>query len=73
MGERSDELTALGQAGAAQSLLKTLPAGIASMDDDIEGDVAHHALEHEQFHQLFSVFACHELVEEVLSRMPKTT
>jgi nuclear pore complex protein Nup107 len=65
---------ALGQAGAAQALLKTLPAGIsrargAHDDDDDDDD----ALEHEQYQQLFGVFACHELVDEVLARAPKTT
>ena len=66
--------SALGQASAAQSLLKTLPPGISAVDEmDAEEDLEFHALEHEQFQQLFVVFACHELVEEVLSRTPKAT
>ena len=38
-----------------------------------EDDESLDALEHEQYQQLFGVYACHELVEEVLSRSPKTT
>lgn len=36
-------------------------------------DLESHALEHEQYHQLFAVFACYELVSEVLARSPKKT
>jgi hypothetical protein len=60
---------ALGQASAAQQLLSTLPSGIA-MD---ENDELYHAAEHESFRRLFAVFACHEAVEEVQSRAPKST
>jgi len=57
---------ALGHAGAAQALLKTLPAGIAGQDDDQN----YHALEHEHFGMIFRVFAAHEMVDDVLSRQP---
>ena len=60
---------AQGQAGAAQALLKTLPATIALVEDDIQG----HAYEHEQFKELFAVFAAHDAVDDVLSRQPKNT
>ncbi len=70
---------ALGQANAAQSLLQTLPADIAlpteedGMMSDQEDDPGHHQLEHESFRQMFSVFACHDQVAEILLRAPKTT
>ncbi|EIW72067.1 hypothetical protein TREMEDRAFT_66694 [Tremella mesenterica DSM 1558] len=65
---------ALGQANAAQALLKTLPSDLT--DEQMSGaddDENYHQIEHEQFRQLFVVFACHELVGEVLSRAPKNT
>jgi hypothetical protein len=71
--DRADKIvrSALGQASAAQSLLRTLPKGIAGQGDENKG--GHHGTEHECFVQLFAVFACYELVEEVLSRTPKAT
>ncbi|ORY33501.1 putative nuclear pore complex protein [Naematelia encephala] len=74
---------ALGKANAALNLLRTLPNGISNRGDisdtddlieaDQDQDQNHQALEHEQFQQLFGVFACHELVEDVMARIPKTT
>lgn len=68
---------ALGQANAAQSLLETLPQGIANpSDDEMTGeddDAQYHRLEHESFRKLFGVLFCHEQVMEVLAREPKTT
>jgi hypothetical protein len=29
--------------------------------------------EHEHFRELFAVFACHEVVQDVLGRQPKAT
>lgn len=69
-------LAALGQAGAAQNLLKTVPHNLAlASRSNIadEPDRNGSALEHEQFKQLFAVFTCHELVDEVLTRVPKAT
>lgn len=63
---------ALGQANAAQALLKTLPPNLTSaVDDDEDND--YQLLEHEDVGRLFGVFACHELVDEVLGRAPKAT
>lgn len=61
--------TALGNAAAAQALLKTLPVELAAIDDDRDN----HASEHEHYRALFTVFACHEAVDDVLSRTPKNT
>jgi hypothetical protein len=70
--ERSNRFSvALGNASAAQALLRTLPNGISEIIDD--DDTGYHATEHQGFVQLYGVFACYELVEEVLARSPKTT
>jgi nuclear pore complex protein Nup107 len=53
-------------------LLKTLPPNLTSAVDDDE-DNEYQLLEHEDVGRLFGVFACHELVDEVLSRAPKAT
>ena len=62
-------IAALGQANAAQNLLKTLPPGLAEASDfeDLEGE------EHSDYQRLFGVFATHDLVDEVYSRTPKAT
>ncbi|ORX40632.1 nuclear pore protein 84/107 [Kockovaella imperatae] len=62
---------ALGQTHAAQSLFRSLPAGISTIAEDEDGEL--HALEHDHFQQLFNVYACHDLVDEVLARSPKAT
>ncbi|RSH80942.1 Nucleoporin nup84 [Apiotrichum porosum] len=61
---------ALGQATAAEALLRTLPAEIttdAGDDDDSQ------LLEHDSYRRLLGVFACHEAVDEILSQKPKAT
>ncbi|KAK4685830.1 hypothetical protein P7C73_g4306, partial [Tremellales sp. Uapishka_1] len=63
---------ALGQASAAQALLKTLPSDLEVFQDEEEED-DFDLLEHEQFRHLFKVFACHELVLEVQGKVPKQT
>jgi nuclear pore complex protein Nup107 len=60
---------ALGQAGAAQSLFKTLPSNIHHVFAEGEPDRE----EYEDYQLLFGVFACHDLVDDVLSRKPKDT
>ena len=63
--------TALGQTHAAQSLFRSLPANISFIAEDDDDDLQ--ALEHDHFQQLFGVYACHDIVDEVLARSPKTT
>lgn len=62
---------ARGQANAAHALLKSLPAGVSkfSLDTDVAGNV----MEHEQVLALFGVFAHYEIVDEILSNIPKAT
>lgn len=60
---------AFGQAGAAQALFRTLPNNVQHVFE--EGDSERE--EYEDYHLLFGVFACHDLVDEVLSRRPKDT
>lgn len=60
---------ALGQAAAAQNLFKTLPNNIHHVFEEGEADRE----EYEDYHLLFGVFACHDLVDDVLSRRPKDT
>jgi len=50
-------------------LLKTLPAELATSQQDND----HDATEHEHYRALFAVFACHEAVDDVLARTPKNT
>ena len=69
----SDKVEAMGQASAAQSMLRTLPPGIAARNEDAYDHELQHELEHQQFQKLFGVFACYDIVEEVLSRIPKET
>ena len=38
-------------------------------DEELESQV----MEHAQYQQLFAVYSCHHLVDEVLSRTPKNT
>jgi hypothetical protein len=56
---------ALGQAGAAQALLKTLPPSLVAEDDHID--------EHDSFAALFAVFRNYEIVEDILANAPKST
>ena len=65
----ADSYVALGQAGAAQSLYRTLPNNIHHVFE--EGDSERD--EYEDYQLLFGVFACHDLVDEILSRRPKET
>jgi nuclear pore complex protein Nup107 len=60
---------ALGQAAAAQNLFKTLPSNIHHVFDEGEADRE----EYEDYQLLFGVFACHDLVDDVLGRRPKDT
>lgn len=62
-------ISALGQAGAAQGLFRTLPNNIQHVVE--EGDSERE--EYDDYQLLFGVFACHDLVDEVLSRRPKDT
>ncbi|WOO81998.1 Nuclear pore complex protein [Vanrija pseudolonga] len=63
---------ALGQANAAQALLKTLPDFGAL---DAEADAGHDGqlVEHTDYRKLLATFAVHDLIEEVQSRAPKAT
>jgi len=61
--------TALGQAAAAQNLFKTLPNNIHHIFEEGEADRE----EYEDYQLLFGVFACHDLVDDVLGRRPKDT
>lgn len=69
---KADVTPALGQANAAQALWRTLPPNLTSAVEDLE-DEDYQLLEHEDVIRLFGVFACHELVDEVLGRIPKAT
>ena len=60
---------ALGQAAAAQNLFKTLPNNIHHVFEEGEADRE----EYEDYQLLFGVFACHDLVDDVLGRRPKDT
>lgn len=60
---------ALGQAGAAQALFRTLPSNVQHVVDEGESERE----EYDDYQLLFGVFACHDLVDEVLSRRPKDT
>jgi len=60
---------ALGQAAAAQNLFKTLPNNIHHIFEEGEADRE----EYEDYQLLFGVFACHDLVDDVLGRRPKDT
>ncbi|KAK8853177.1 hypothetical protein IAR55_003879 [Kwoniella newhampshirensis] len=66
---------ALGQANAAHSLLKTLPTSLTmlatSANPDEDPDC--HLLEHASFQRLFSVFASHDVVDDIAARQPKVT
>lgn len=68
----ADKVAALGQANAAESLLKTLPTEIIDASNEGE-DNEQQEHEHDHYQHLFGVFASFELVEEVLSRAPKST
>jgi len=63
------DITALGQAAAAQNLFKTLPNNIHHVFEEGEADRE----EYEDYQLLFGVFACHDLVDDVLGRRPKDT
>jgi len=63
------DITALGQAAAAQHLFKTLPNNIHHVFEEGEADRE----EYEDYQLLFGVFACHDLVDDVLGRRPKDT
>ncbi|KAL7418442.1 Nucleoporin nup84 [Cryptotrichosporon argae] len=63
---------ALGQAGAVLALLKTLP-DFPPPDDDDDADRALNYEEHVHIVKLFSVFAAHDGVDDVLARAPKAT
>jgi len=63
------DMTALGQAAAAQNLFKTLPNNIHHVFEEGEADRE----EYEDYQLLFGVFACHDLVDDVLGRRPKDT
>ena len=63
------DMTALGQAAAAQNLLKTLPNNIHHVFEEGEADRE----EYEDYQLLFGVFACHDVVDDVLGRRPKDT
>ena len=69
----TDEAEAMGRVSAAQSMLKTLPADMATRNEDAYDHEFQHELEHQQFQRLFGVFASYDVVEEVLSRIPKET
>lgn len=62
-------ISALGQAGAAQALFRSLPANFHHVFAPGESERE----EYEDYQLLFGVFACHDLVDEVLSRRPKDT
>ncbi|WWD19594.1 hypothetical protein CI109_104056 [Kwoniella shandongensis] len=66
---------ALGQANAAQSLLKTLPPSLLTLatSSTADEDPEDHLLEHASFHRLFSVFASHDVVDDIVARQPKVT
>jgi nuclear pore complex protein Nup107 len=63
------DIIALGQAAAAQNLFKTLPNNIHHVFEEGEADRE----EYEDYQLLFGVFACHDLVDDVLGRRPKAT
>ncbi|KAL1412723.1 Nucleoporin nup84 [Vanrija albida] len=63
---------ALGQANAAQALLKTLP-DFSALDADADADHDGQLVEHTDYRKLLATFAVHDLIEEVQSRTPKAT
>jgi nuclear pore complex protein Nup107 len=63
------DITALGQAAAAQNLFKTLPSNIHHVFEEGEADREEYA----DYQLLFGVFTCHDLVDDVLARRPKDT
>ena len=54
-------------------MLKNSLSDVVSPNEDATTSEEYSELEHEQFQQLFGVFACYDLVEEVLNRAPKPT
>jgi nuclear pore complex protein Nup107 len=60
---------ALGKANAALALLKSLPEITADASEDDDNQL----LEHDQYRRLFTVFAAHDEIDNVLARAPKPT